>query len=145
MDTAITFIIAIIFGILQLILFFKIWGMTSNTKKSTLYIEMLAKHLCRDEYNKAHGSTLKVKGLTASKDDNTITFSDGVVGVLGKTEDGQYYITTDENHKYVYENIDFACSALHEYITNKQKLTSGLITLIKPKGVSIVAASQREY
>ena len=117
------FILAI-FGLLQIILFFKIWEMTNDTKKTANNINMLTKHLCRAEYVKLNGCTLESKGITCDIDGFKIVFSDGVSGEFKDSDKCSFVI--DNNIELKYENQGYTCDAMHEYLTTKIQIQKGL-------------------
>lgn len=57
MDTIIGLIV-FVFGVLQIILFFKIWGMTNDVRKMTQHTEDIL-HVCRtiNSYTRGNGNT----------------------------------------------------------------------------------------
>ena len=63
MDTIIGLIV-FVFGVLQIILFFKIWGMTNDVRKMTQHAEDIL-HVCRtiNSYTRGNGGTT----ITADK------------------------------------------------------------------------------
>ena len=130
-------ILFVVFGILQIILFFKVWGMTNDMKRTADNVESLirnsnitTKHLCKDEYIRSCGYTLESKGITYTLDEYKIKFSDGVQGEI-KYLDGRVAIITDDSYALIYYNLDYATCALHEYLTSRKQLGRGLFDKIK--------------
>lgn len=144
----ISIVVGIVLFILPIILFFKLWRMTNTVERVMIQMDVLARnsnittrHLCRDEYVKACDYLLESKGITYIVEDHKITFSDGIHGELKEVKKGSsnlydiYGVLTDDNHILVYEDLDDACVALHEYLTTKHELQKNLCSKIeyKPK------------
>lgn len=53
----ITGLIIVVFGVLQIILFFKIWGMTNDVKRMAYYLERMS-----DTFNRNNKATMKIEG-----------------------------------------------------------------------------------
>ena len=137
--TEILGIVMLIFGVLQIILFFKIWGMTNDLKSVARTNDLaelirnsnlLAKHFCKDEYIKACGYSLESKGISYTNQGNKITFSDGKQGTL-LDDKYMYPIRIDNNDELHYNTEEQACAALHEYLTSKNIVQDGLTHTIK--------------
>ena len=135
-------IIFVVFGILQIILFFKIWLMTNDTKeilnnmnKQTECLNLLTTHFCKEEYIKSCNYSLKSKGITCVVDGYKVTYSDGVVGELKQNGSNataiRYSFLTDDNYQLMYKTRDLVCAALHEYLTNKNEVKAGLVKKVK--------------
>lgn len=79
-------IIIIVFGVLQIILFFKIWGMTNNVSKMKCMMEMKIKqeNLDKDTINRKTGSDIAVGDLVVElKNERQLK-------VIAITADGEY-------------------------------------------------------
>ena len=130
-------IIFVVFGVLQIILFFKVWGMTNNAERMERTMNILVKnsnittkHMCREEYIKSCDYSLESKGITYVVEGDKVIFSDGVEGEVKQIKQSEYYslcyFITDDNYKLIYDNEDCMCEALHEYLTTKNILENGL-------------------
>lgn len=135
-------IIFIVFGVLQIILFFKLWGMTNDMKDVVINMNLLVrnsntttKHLCRDEYIKLCDYSLESKGITCVVENFKVIFSDGTSGELEEVKSSYsgniYGVVTDDNQLLVYVDIDDACAALHEYLASKNELQKNLFRKIE--------------
>nr|CAJ1851837.1 hypothetical protein AUSP0033_00025 [uncultured phage] len=106
-------IVAIIFGILQIILFFKLWGMTNNISKITNILESkLTNDLSHQKQSIDNSYTKdnpKIQGNSPNKSHNDINIGDNVIRLLdGKNmvvdsiENGKYFCKTSmiEGYKY---------------------------------------------
>lgn len=86
-------LVAVVFGILQIILFFKLWGMTDDVKK-------LAEHFCDSQIP-----------APQPKEDIPITDYDKRLDTIKK---GDYVIRISDGKKMLVSNIEkdkFICSA----------------------------------
>ena len=126
-------IISLVLAVLNIILFFKIWGMTNDmqqvkkiTDSLTDNVKLLSKHFCEEEYVRLHDGILKAKGITYVKNGNTITFSDGVVGTI-HPHDNISYFQTDRKDLLFYKNSNFTANALYEYLTTKEECKIGFV------------------
>ncbi len=106
-------IVAIIFGILQIILFFKLWGMTNNISKITNILESKLtndlSHQKQSINNSYTKDSPKIQGNNHNKSNNDINIGDNVIRLLdGKKmvvdsiENGKYFckISMIEGYKY---------------------------------------------
>lgn len=106
-------IVAIIFGILQIILFFKLWGMTNNISKITNILESkLTNDLSHQKQSIDNSYTKdnpKIQENNPNKSHNDINIGDNVIRLLdGKKmivdsiENGKYFckISMIEGYKY---------------------------------------------
>ena len=90
------FIVMLVFGILQIILFFKIWGMTNNVKKltdhfvSTQNVSVGIKDEISSEIN--HEDREYDKNLDKIKpNDKVVRISDGKEMVVDSIENGKFF------------------------------------------------------
>ena len=128
-------IVSLVLTVLNIILFFKIWGMTNDMRqvKKTMdsltdNVKLLSKHFCEEEYVRLHDGILKAKGITYVQDGNTITFSDGVVGAIYPGDVSNLVsFHTENKDRLFYENMDLAINALYEYLTTKEECKRGFV------------------
>jgi hypothetical protein len=148
MNGLITFlsIVMIAFGVLQIILFFKIWGMTSDVAKMASDVAKIAGNL-RDVVLNSHSSSTmhtpassdavstedskptyanKSKGITYAVYGSVVTFSDGIKGEI-KQYSTQCSFITEDNFELLYQDLDCACIALYAYLTTHKELQAGLV------------------
>lgn len=113
-----TGIIMIVFGILQIILFFKIWGMTNDVNA------IKNKYLNSDSLQ--HSLTQNIKLTPPSIDSipyytecgNDITFADGKKGRLKSyPRNRECSIYDDNNNEIIYNNRNAAIKALYIYLS----------------------------
>lgn len=109
MESILTFIsiIFIVFGILQIILFFKMWGMTNNVSRITRLLE--SKELPNNTLNNAENKTDDILSDTYSDiavGSVVIRQSDGRKMVVDSIENGKYFCkdSTMEGYKYYSRN-----------------------------------------
>ncbi|MFK2187208.1 hypothetical protein ACIXIM_11145 [Bacteroides fragilis] len=100
-------IIFIVFGILQIILFFKMWGMTNNVSRITRLLE--SKELPNNTLNNAENKTDDILSDTYSDiavGSVVIRQSDGRKMVVDSIENGEYFCkgSTMEGYKYYSRN-----------------------------------------
>lgn len=100
-------IIFIVFGILQIILFFKMWGMTNNVSIITRLLE--SKELPNNTLNNAENKTDDILSDTYSDiavGSVVIRQSDGRKMVVDSIENGKYFCkgSTMEGYKYYSRN-----------------------------------------
>ena len=100
-------IIFIVFGILQIILFFKMWGMTNNVSRITRLLE--SKELPNNTLNNAENKTDDILSDTYSDiavGSVVIRQSDGRKMVVDSIENGKYFCkgSTMEGYKYYSRN-----------------------------------------
>ena len=109
MESILTFIsiIFIVFGILQIILFFKMWGMTNNVSRITRLLE--SKELPNNTLNNAENKTDDILSDTYSDiavGSVVIRQSDGRKMVFDSIDNGKYFCkgSTMEGSKYYSRN-----------------------------------------
>ena len=135
---SVTLFIAAIFGILQIVLFFKIWGMTNDTKRMSNDISIIANNLVNTMHymNNNQTSPKLVKkeidackekyGVTYTIDGGYVCFSDGIFGEIKQYEKQCSFVTKD-NYELLYLNSECACLALYEYLTTNKESLDGLV------------------
>lgn len=104
----------LIFGILQIILFFKIWKMTNNVEKIAQIMASANKTI-----DNKNNNTQANDQISSQQSDEKITFSDGLCGRIkpypGYPESG---VITKDGYELLYNNREAAINALHEYLKN---------------------------
>lgn len=104
----------LIFGILQIILFFKIWKMTNNVEKIAQIMSSTNKTI-----DNKNNNTQANDQVSSQQSDEKITFSDGLCGRIkpypGYPESG---VITKDGYELLYNNREAAINALHEYLKN---------------------------
>lgn len=104
----------LIFGILQIILFFKIWKMTNNVEKIAQIMSSANKTI-----DNKNNNTQANDQISSQQSDEKITFSDGLCGRIkpypGYPESG---VITKDGYELLYNNREAAINALHEYLKN---------------------------
>lgn len=129
--TLLVSIILIVFGVLQIILFFKLWGMTND-------VRLLKNHLLSQLGAKPHSQAssspseptpgvIKNNGVTYTVTGKDVEYSDGIKGVL-KTYPGypECGVITDDGFELLYNDVFYASEALYQYITKKIESPKGL-------------------
>lgn len=104
----------LIFGIVQIILFFKIWKMTNNVEKIAQIMSSANKTI-----DNKNNNTQANDQISSQQSDEKITFSDGLCGRIkpypGYPESG---VITKDGYELLYNNREAAINALHEYLKN---------------------------
>lgn len=104
----------LIFGILQIILFFKVWEMTNNVEKIAQIMASANKTI-----DNKNNNTQANDQVSSQQSDEKITFSDGLCGRIkpypGYPESG---VITKDGYELLYNNREAAINALHEYLKN---------------------------
>lgn len=124
-------IVMLVFGILQIILFFKLWGMTNDVKS-------IKNHLISQLGTKTHSQisnspskpvpgVIKTNGVTYTVTGKDVEYSDGIKGTL-KTYPGysECGVITDDGFELLYNDVYYASEALYQYITKKTECPKGL-------------------
>ena len=115
---AIIYLILIVFGILNLILFFKHWGMCNDMRKLTDFITMRF--------------SLEAESATNTKDETTgpngkVIKTGTIVGYHYKIYDNDFVVVFDNGTVYVYKDEKCAVNALITYNEDNKIDKDGLI------------------
>lgn len=123
MATILSFVV-LVFGILQIILFFKVWEMTNNVEKITQILTSANK---TTDTKNDNTRSMDHDKTSCQQNDEKITFSDGLCGRIkpypGYPESG---VITKDGYELLYNNREAAINALHEYLKNGSELQTEL-------------------
>ena len=124
-------VIFMVFGILQIILFFKLWEMTNDVKLLRNHFVSQAEANTplqkSDSPSKPIPGIINNNGITYIINGKNVEYSDGIKGTLkiypGYPECG---VITDDGFELLYTNVYYACEDLHQYLTEKTESSNGL-------------------
>ena len=129
--TLLVSIILIVFGVLQIILFFKLWGMTNDVRslKNHLISQLGAKPHTQASTSPSEPvpGVIKNNGISHTVTGKDVEYSDGTKGSL-KTYPGypECGVITDDGFELLYNDVYYASEALYQYITKKTESPNGL-------------------
>ena len=129
--TLLVSIILIVFGVLQIILFFKLWGMTNDVRslKNHLISQLGAKPHTQASTSPSEPvpGVIKNNGISYTVTGKDVEYSDGTKGSL-KTYPGypECGVITDDGFELLYNDVYYASEALYQYITKKTESPNGL-------------------
>ena len=138
----IIYVILIVFAILQLILFFKIWGATNDIR--ALKIKFLEEKVSVQPYineekrtnanlrknrDKRSGQfSINNNIISYTECDGVVNFSDGKTGIVVKYPGyPECSIITDNNFELLYQDLNAAIYALYTYLISNKEATESLI------------------
>lgn len=130
--TIILGIVMLVFGILQIILFFKVWGMTDDVSSMKRDLKLLAEIAKFNQKNSAPTQVAPAEIEMRDCDFNIdnkgyVKFADGISGRV-KLYPGYSTcaVITKEGYELLYNTRDAAVRALHAYLETGAELKSDL-------------------